>query len=70
MRQDLLLSHDVLTRAGGGETTRIYLGCSGWHYDHWRGVFYDTRYNYLEQYVRFFHSVEVNSTFYQFPTES
>jgi len=24
----------------------------------------------LEQYVRFFHSVEVNSTFYQFPKES
>ena len=46
------------------------MGCSGWHYDHWRGVFYDSRYNYLEQYIRFFNTVEVNSTFYQFPTES
>ncbi|MDD1726180.1 MAG: DUF72 domain-containing protein [Euryarchaeota archaeon] len=45
------------------------MGCSGWHYDHWLGVLYDSRRNYLEQYARFFHSVEVNSTFYQFPRE-
>jgi uncharacterized protein YecE (DUF72 family) len=28
------------------------------------------RHKYLEQYARFFHSVEVNSTFYQFPKEA
>jgi uncharacterized protein YecE (DUF72 family) len=53
----------------GEQTTHIYLGCSGWHYDHWLGVLYDSRRRYLEQYARFFHSVEVNSTFYQFPKE-
>ena len=43
--------------------------CSGWHYDHRLDVLYLSRQNYLEQYARFFHSVEVNSTFYQFPKE-
>lgn len=55
-------------RKGGKATARIYLGCSGWHYDHWRGVLYASRENYLEQYAQFFRSVEVNSTFYRFPT--
>ncbi|MGZ5520467.1 MAG: DUF72 domain-containing protein [Halobacteriota archaeon] len=47
----------------------MYLGCSGWYYDHWLGILYNSRRRYLEQYARFFHSVEVNSTFYQFPKE-
>ncbi|MGZ8931929.1 MAG: DUF72 domain-containing protein, partial [Halobacteriota archaeon] len=32
-------------------------------------MLYNSRRRYLEQYARFFHSVEVNSTFYQFPKE-
>ena len=43
------------------------MGCSGWYYDHWLGVLYDSRHRYLEQYAQFFKSVEVNSTFYRFP---
>ena len=46
----------------------IHLGCSGWHYNHWQGVFYKGSRHYLEQYARLFSSVEVNSTFYRFPT--
>ena len=48
----------------------IRLGCSGWSYDHWRGLFYedvDPR-HYLEQYAKVFDCVEVNMTFYRFPT--
>ncbi|MGZ7112040.1 MAG: DUF72 domain-containing protein [Halobacteriota archaeon] len=33
------------------------------------GVLYNSHRRYLEQYAQFFHSVEVNSTFYQFPKE-
>jgi uncharacterized protein YecE (DUF72 family) len=60
---------ELLRREGGRATAAIYLGCSGWHYKHWRDVLYTSRDNYLEQYVRFFRSVEVNSTFYRFPTK-
>lgn len=48
----------------------IRLGCSGWSYDHWRTLFYedvDPR-HYLEQYAKVFNCVEVNMTFYRFPT--
>lgn len=54
-------------RSEAANTSEIYLGCSGWHYDHWRGVFYDEPHHYLEQYARCFGSVEVNFTFYHFP---
>ncbi len=48
--------------------SKICLGCSGWHYAHWRGVFYKQGTDLLTQYARFFDSVEANSTFYRFPT--
>ena len=47
---------------------RIYIGTSGWNYDHWKGVFYTEdcpRSKWLEFYARRFISVEVNSTFYR-----
>ena len=48
-----------------------FIGTSGWHYDHWRDVFYppDLRpKDYLAFYARHFSTVEVNNTFYQLPT--
>lgn len=60
---------DVCSPIQGGRLSSTYMGCSGWHYDHWLGVLYTSRRRYLEQYARFFHSVEVNSTFYRFPKE-
>lgn len=60
---------DLCSSIQGGRLSSIYMGCSGWHYDHWLGVLYNSRRRYLEQYARFFHSVEVNSTFYRFPKE-
>jgi uncharacterized protein YecE (DUF72 family) len=49
--------------------TRI--GCSGWNYPHWRGLFYPhglPSNRWLEHYARTFDTVEVNATFYRLPT--
>jgi uncharacterized protein YecE (DUF72 family) len=49
---------------------RVWLGCSGWQYDDWRGVVYPPRCpqrDWLEVYAREFETVEVNSTFYRLP---
>jgi uncharacterized protein YecE (DUF72 family) len=51
----------------------ILIGTSGWSYDDWAGEFYprglgkDKR---LEYYARYFHTTEINSTYYRFPTAS
>lgn len=47
---------------------RLYIGTSGWNYDHWKGVFYDEhcpRSRWLEFYGSRFRTVEVNATFYR-----
>jgi uncharacterized protein YecE (DUF72 family) len=52
-------------------TRRIYIGTSGWHYDHWRGPFYPSdlpQEQFLEYYRERFSSVEINSSFYRLPT--
>jgi len=49
----------------------INLGCSGWYYEHWAGTFYPSnldRGDWLEYYSKKFKTVEINSTFYNFPT--
>ncbi len=49
-----------------------HIGTSGWHYDHWRGPFYPENLppgEYLKFYRRFFHTVEINNSFYRLPTE-
>lgn len=51
----------------------IYLGCSGWSYNHWVGKFYRKslrRSKWLEFYAQHFNTVEVNSTFYKLPSKS
>ncbi|HEX8976357.1 MAG TPA: DUF72 domain-containing protein [Solirubrobacteraceae bacterium] len=50
------------------KSTRI--GCSGWVYDDWRGLFYparEPRRRWLELYADRFDTVEVNTTFYRLP---
>jgi uncharacterized protein YecE (DUF72 family) len=47
---------------------KIFIGTSGWNYDHWRGPFYPqglAKSRWLEYYARIFPSVEVNATFYR-----
>ncbi|MFW6137915.1 MAG: DUF72 domain-containing protein [Spirochaetota bacterium] len=53
-------------------THDIHIGTSGWHYHHWVGPFYPagTPKNQMLQYYRgFFHTVELNNTFYQSPKQ-
>jgi uncharacterized protein YecE (DUF72 family) len=50
----------------------IHIGCSGWHYLHWRGNFYppDTKPGeFLKLYLSHFDTVEINNSFYRLPTE-
>jgi uncharacterized protein YecE (DUF72 family) len=48
----------------------LYIGTSGYFYKNWQGDFYPAElpsYKWLEYYVNFFNSLELNSTFYKFP---
>ncbi|MCW3097783.1 MAG: hypothetical protein JWL77_3401 [Chthonomonadaceae bacterium] len=50
----------------------VYIGTSGWSYDHWEGVLYPPGLPARERlgvYLRRYNSVEVNSTFYRWPAE-
>src|SRR5262249_39518638 len=51
----------------------IRIGCSGWQYTHWRGDFYPAELApgaWLDYYVRWFNTVEINNTFYRLPLAS
>lgn len=48
------------------------IGCSGWHYAHWRGPFYPPDLpaaRWLDFYAGRFDTVEINNSFYQLPSE-
>jgi uncharacterized protein YecE (DUF72 family) len=49
----------------------IRIGCSGWSYEHWRGLFYPqsgSSSRWLHLYADSFDTVEVNATFYRLPS--
>jgi len=51
---------------------QYYIGCSGWHYDHWRNLFYPAglpKQEWLPFYAKQFNTVELNSSFYFFSSE-
>jgi len=49
---------------------KIFLGCSGWHYKDWVGPFYrEDEKSRLAAYSRVFKTVEIDSTFYRYPTK-
>ena len=53
-------------------SSQIIIGTSGWHYRHWREIFYPSKLpsaGMLEWYARSFNTVEINNTFYRLPTE-
>jgi uncharacterized protein YecE (DUF72 family) len=55
-----------MSRAKG----KLFIGTSGWSYNHWRGTFYpdDTPNDHmLEYYLQQFRSAEINNTFYHLP---
>lgn len=46
------------------------IGCSGFHYKHWKGTFYPAdlaQTKWFEYYCRHFNTLELNVTFYRFP---
>jgi uncharacterized protein YecE (DUF72 family) len=50
-------------------TARV--GCSGWHYKHWKGVVYPTELAtaaWLDTYTQWFSTVELNNSFYRLPS--
>ena len=49
-----------------------YIGTSGWHYEHWRGLFYPealAKPKWLRFYAQDFTTVELNNSFYHLPSE-
>ena len=47
-----------------------WIGCSGFHYQHWIGSFYPEdlpKRKWFEFYCEHFHTLELNVTFYRFP---
>ena len=52
---------------------KLFIGTSGWSYDHWRDIFYPAGLasaKRLEYYSRHFNTVEVNATFYRLPRDT
>jgi uncharacterized protein YecE (DUF72 family) len=48
----------------------VVIGTSGWHYQHWRGLFYPRSLrsgDWLELYAQRFATVEINNAFYRLP---
>lgn len=46
------------------------IGCSGFHYKHWKGTFYPDQLpqsRWFEHYCNHFNTIELNVTFYRFP---
>jgi len=51
----------------------VRIGCSGWHYRHWKGRFYPASLpisKWLQYYATKFDTVELNNTFYRLPQAS
>jgi uncharacterized protein YecE (DUF72 family) len=51
----------------------IHVGCSGWVYRHWRGIFYPEglpQRRWFERYAEEFDTVEINASFYRLPLAS
>ena len=49
---------------------KIHVGCSGWVYRHWRGLFYPEglpQKRWFERYSEDFDTVEINNSFYRLP---
>ncbi len=57
----------------GKRAGRIFIGTSGWSYNHWRGVFYPEKLftkEWFDYYGKRFDTVEINNTFYNLPASS
>ena len=55
------------------EPAGIHVGCSGWVYKHWRGLFYPEglpQRLWFQRYAEDFDTVEINASFYRLPLPS
>ena len=55
------------------DATNFYIGCSGWFYWRWRGDFYPETLptsEWFPHYASHFETVEINASFYSWPTEA
>lgn len=51
----------------------VYIGTSGWSYEHWEGVLYPHHlpsHSRLDYYIQQYQTVEVNSTYYRWPQDA
>ena len=58
---------------GSGTGTQYFIGCSGWFYWKWRGTFYPADLptsEWFKYYARRFDTVEINASFYSWPTQA
>lgn len=56
--------------AGQTQLGQVRVGTSGYSFEDWRGTFYPGKINkgmMLDHYVKFFRTVEINSTYYRIP---
>jgi len=49
---------------------RLLFGTSGWSYKEWIGPFYSAEKKMFSHYAKFFDTVEINSTFYNYPSKA
>ena len=52
------------------KSPQIRVGCSGWNYRHWRGLFYPEKLavkRWFAHYAESFDTVEINNSFYRLP---
>lgn len=52
---------------------KLYIGTSGWSYNHWKGMFYPAKIDgdkMLGFYAGDFNTVEINATFYRLPSKN
>ena len=60
----------AVLRGSNALTGRLYVGTSGYQYEHWRGVFYPAglpKSHWFAFYAQHFDTVEINNTFYRLP---
>lgn len=56
--------------SGRPQPARVRIGCSGWIYRHWRGLFYPETLpvkRWFAHYAESFDTVEINNSFYRLP---
>lgn len=71
MHQERMGSPSPVSSPTASAFPKYVVGCSGWFYWHWRGIFYPADMptgKWFDHYSRQFRSVELNAPFYSWPT--